>query len=468
MTQTAENLYHQANQFLLQSPPDYAQAVPLLQQAAKVGHSEAAFQLAACLINGHGIAADFAAGVEYLKQAARAGHVYARYNLLQLQESENADIQALLPHYIELAEQGLVHAQLRLMRAFNDRRQTQQALLWANKAAEQNHPQAQYFLAQYHQYAAEPDLYKAHHLYRLAAEQGFVAAHWQLGLQYKLAQGVAKDLKQAMAHLQVAAQHGIAPAQTALAEILLSQNSDEALTWFQTAAENGENDAHAALAEIYLLGRHVERNPQNAYHHAKQAAENNHPQALRLLGDIYRYGLGVAAYPQKAREYYRRAADLGDMKAHQKLLSDSALNDHQHYEEAKQAALQRQQAESLYQKAFAAHYGLQRCQSYAEALPLYLQAAELGHIKAKTNLGMMYYSGQGVATDFSQAAQWFESAAEQQDTMAQYNLACLYFHGMGVQKNAAKACEWLCKAIEHGHEQADMLKALLAQWQQAV
>ncbi|PJO77976.1 sel1 repeat family protein [Neisseria brasiliensis] len=468
MTQTTENLYQQAHQFLLQSPPDYAQAAQLLQLAAKSGHSEAAFQLTACLINGHGIAVDFAAGVEYLKQAARAGHVYARYNLLQLQESENADIQTLLPHYIELAEQGLVHAQLRLMRAFNEMGQAQQALLWANKAAEQNHPQAQYFVAQYHQYAAEPDLYKAHQLYRLAAEQGFVAAHWQLGLQYKLAQGVAKDLTQARAHLQVAAQHGIAPAQTALAEILLPQNSVEALTWFQTAAENGDNDAHAALAEIYLLGQDVERDPQKAQHHAEQAAANNHPQALRLLGDIYRYGLGVAAQPQKAREYYRKAADLGDISAHQKLLSDSALNDHQHYEAAKQTALQRQQAESLYQKAFAAHYGLQRSQSYAEALPLYLQVAELGHTKAKTNLGMMYYSGQGVANDFSQAAQWFESAAEQQDTMAQYNLACLYFHGMGVPKNPAKACKWLQQAIDNGHEQADVLKTLLAQWQQAV
>ncbi|WP_165010769.1 tetratricopeptide repeat protein [Neisseria yangbaofengii] len=468
MTQTAENLYQQANQFLLQSPPAYAQAVPLLQQAAKAGHSEAAFQLAACLINGHGISADFAAGIEYLKQAAVAGHAYARYNLLQLQESENADIQSLLRHYTELAEQGLVHAQLRLMRAFNDMGQTQQALLWANKAAEQNHPQAQYFLAQYHQYAAEPDLHKAHRLYCLAAEQGFVAAHWQLGLQYKLAQGVAKNLTQAIAHFQVAAQHGIAPAQTALAEILLLQNSAGALTWFQTAAQNGDNNAHAALAEIYLLGQYVERNPQKAHHHAGQAAVNNHPKALRLLGDIYRYGLGVAAHLPKAREYYRRAADLGDMAAHQKLLSDSALNDHRHYEEAKQVALQRQQAEILYQKAFAAHYGLQRSQSYAEALPLYRQAAELGHTKAKTNLGMMYYNGQGVATDFSRAAQWFESAAEQQDTMAQYNLACLYFHGMGVEKNAAKACEWLQKAIEHGYEQADVLKTLLAHWQQAV
>lgn len=468
MTQHAETLYRQAGQFLLQTPPDYRQAVPLLQQAAQARHSEAAFQLAACLISGSGIEADVTAGIEYLKQAADAGHMYARYNLLQLRESENADIQALLPHYIKLAGQGLVHAQLRLMRAFNDMGRKQSALVWAKKAAAQNHPQAQYFLAQYYQYAAEPDMRKAHELYLSAAEQGFAAAHWQLGLQYKLAQGVEKNLNQATVHLQIAAQHGIVPAQTALAEILLLRNGAEALIWFQTAAQNGDNDAHAALAEMYLLGQHVARNAETARQHAETAAQNHHPQALRLLGDIYRYGLGVPAYPQKARRFYRRAADLGDMAAHQKLLSDSALNDWQHYEQVKEAVLRHQQAENLYQKAFAAHYGLQRSQNYDEALPLYRKAAELGHAKAKTNLGMMYYSGQGVATDFSRAAQWFESAAEQQDPMAQYNIACLYFHGMGVQKNVAKACGWLQKAIANGHGQADELETLLGQWQQAV
>ena len=79
---------------------------------------------------------------------------------------------------------------------------------------------------------------------------------------------------------------------------------------------------------------------------------------------------------------------------------------------------------------------------------------------------MMYYSGQGVPVDYVQAAKWFETAAKQRNTMAQYNLACLYYHGMGVEKDINNACFWLQEAIQHGHEQQDVLKELLAQWEQ--
>lgn len=79
---------------------------------------------------------------------------------------------------------------------------------------------------------------------------------------------------------------------------------------------------------------------------------------------------------------------------------------------------------------------------------------------------MIYYSGQGVPVDYAQAAKWFEAAAKQRDTMAQYNLACLYYHGMGVEKDINSACFWLQEAIQHGHEQQDVLKELLAQWKQ--
>ena len=149
-----------------------------------------------------------------------------------------------------------------------------------------------------------------------------------------------------------------------------------------------------------------------------------------------RYGLGRAVDADTARQYYQRSADLGNLVAYQKLLSDSALNNQQNYELTKEIALQRQEAERLYKLAFAAHYGLKRQQNYAEALDLYHQSAERGHSKSQTNLGMMYYSGQGVPVDYAQAAKWFEAAARQRDTMAQYNLACLYYHGMGVKKTS--------------------------------
>ena len=71
---------------------------------------------------------DLAIAVEYLKQAARAGHPYARYNLLQLQENNGAELETLISAYQELAEEGLVPAQLRLMRLYADSGNEQQAV----------------------------------------------------------------------------------------------------------------------------------------------------------------------------------------------------------------------------------------------------------------------------------------------------------------------------------------------------
>ena len=79
------------------------------------------------------------------------------------------------------------------MRLYADSGNEQQACQWALKAAEQQNPQAQYFLAQHYQYSSTPDLEYSHTLYQQSAAQGFIAAHWQLGLQYKLGQGVAQN-----------------------------------------------------------------------------------------------------------------------------------------------------------------------------------------------------------------------------------------------------------------------------------
>ena len=460
------SLFERARQFLDQTPPDYAVAVPLLRQAAQEGDAEAAFQLSGCLLNGLGVRKDVGEGVALLQQAAQAGHLYARYNLLQLKEAGGAPVALLLGAYGDLAGQGMVPAQMRLLKYFNETGKTDKALYWANKAAAAGHRQAQYYLAQYHQNAAEPDTEAAYRFYKQAAEQGLAAAHWQLGLQYLYGQGVSQNHEQAARHLRVAAEQGIAAAQTALAEILLSENSNEALVWFQTASEQGDNNAHAVLAELYLLGRHVGRNPETARFHAEAATRFRHPEALRLLGDIHSYGLGVDADADTARAYYRQAAEAGSMAAYQKLVSDSALHDRQNYDRIKETALQRQKLEQLYQQAFASYHGLNQMQDYSEAFEFYLQAAKLGHRRAQTDLGMMYYSGKGVEEDMAQAAYWFERAAEQNDATAQYSLACLYFNGEGVGRNISKACALLESAIRNGHPHQDALKPLLNQWRE--
>ncbi|WP_228068189.1 MULTISPECIES: tetratricopeptide repeat protein [unclassified Neisseria] len=465
MTQaTPESLFQQGHELLLNNPDNCAAAVPLLHKAAQAGHIEAAFQLAGCLLNGAGARPDYRAARHWLTVAAESGHPYARYNLLQLRAADGERFEQQIGEYTALAESGVLHAQMRLLEYYADQKDPQ-AVYWAELAAAQGSGDAQFYLAKYYQQAPEPDLAKAHELLMQAAAQGVTAAHWLLGNQYRYGQYVEKNLQKAIEHFTPAAGQGFAPAQAALGEVLFDQDNGESIGWLEKAAAQGDTDAQAVLAEAYLTGRLVARDHQKARKHASAAARRNHPKALRLLGDIFRYGLGVGADADIARRQYRRAAELGDMAAHQKLLADTALTHQEDYEETKQAALMFQKADLDYQAAFACHYGLGRGQDYFLARKLYLQAAELHHRKAQTNLGMMYYNGQGVNADAGQAAYWFEQAANQGDPVAQYNLACLYYHGTGAPQSTAAACAWLQQAIDSGHEHADQLRRLLQQWQ---
>lgn len=462
---TADAYYQAAKTLLAQHPEHTDAAIPLLVQAAEQGHALAALEAARHFLEENSPHYERRQGIAMLKIAAEQGHPYARYNLLCIHELEGAQPAQLLDGYRSLAEEGLVEAQIKLMNLCHRSGYFEESMHWAKTAARQQHPQAFYFLAQYCQNAAEPDPQEAHRLYHAAAEQNLAAAHWQLGLQYRFGQGTEPDFAKAVEHLRIAAQQECEPAYGILAELLFEYDSEEAVYWLHRAAEVNDDDAHAALAEIYLQGKHTERNPERAYHHAQTAAANHHPEGLRLMGDFYRYGITVASDRKKAHDFYQKAAEAGSMAAHQKLMSESALSNPEQYRNIKDSALKRQQAEQCYQKAQALHYGLQCKPDLQAALRLYHEAAELGHSKAQTNLGSMYYFGQGTATDYAESYKWFQKAAAQQDSMALYNLACFHYQGTGVPRDIEQACRYLQQAIAGGHEQKDTLQQLLVQWQ---
>ena len=471
MTESAESQFQQAQLFLKSNPPAYAAALPFLQNAAAAGHAEAAFQLGGCILYGMGTEPNHVQATYWLKVAADNGHQTARYNLALLREGNGIHEDDIVPIYLQLAEEGYLDAQIRLMHYYAEHGDSR-AVIWAQKAAKRHHPHAQLFLAQHHQNGQTPDLPTAHMLYQQAAAQGMVHAHWQLANQFLYGQGVAQNDTQALYHLRIAAKANIAPAQTALAKLLLEGKHieaapEEAIKWLNKAVRRHDNDARALLAHQYMIGIHLERDYKQAAFYALQAARHNHPEALRLLGDIYQYGLGIPASPQKARRYYERAAKHGDLTARHKLLLADALQHTNHSEYSTEHIEYHRTAERNYQAGFAHHYGIGCPQDYASAIMFYNLAASSGHAKAQTNLGMMYYNGQGVATNHRQAAYWFLQAAHQGDTIAQYNIACLCHRGLGVPQNTAAACSWLQTAIDNGHEHPDQLRAIMAQWQSA-
>ena len=82
------------------------------------------------------------------------------------------------------------------------------------------------------------------------------------------------------------------------------------------------------------------------------------------------------------------------------------------------------------------------------------KAAEQGDIAAQIELGYMYWSGNGVPQDESEAEKWLRMAAEQGDAETQFNLGSLYDEGLGGQENVAEVLKWYRKAAEQGHAMA--------------
>ena len=88
---------------------------------------------------------------------------------------------------------------------------------------------------------------------------------------------------------------------------------------------------------------------------------------------------------------------------------------------------------------------------YKTALKEFLPLANDGDATAQFSLGFMYEKGQGVAQDYSQAADWYRKAAVQGDAEAINNLGLMYDKGEGVPQNYRLAAVLYHKAAAQGH-----------------
>jgi tetratricopeptide (TPR) repeat protein len=70
------------------------------------------------------------------------------------------------------------------------------------------------------------------------------------------------------------------------------------------------------------------------------------------------------------------------------------------------------------------------------------RAAEQGNTHAQTALWEMYFKGERVKQDYSEALKWLLRAAEQGHAKAQYNLALAYHAGQGMHKDLIEAYAW--------------------------
>lgn len=121
-------------------------------------------------------------------------------------------------------------------------------------------------------------------LYRLAADQGFASAQFELGDMYYVGRGVRQDYTEAVRWFQLAANQGNAYAQHDLgvmyyAGLGVPKNYSEALKWNRRAAEQGDTRAKNNVAWILATAPDSKlRNGVEALQLAQQAVANR-PEA---------------------------------------------------------------------------------------------------------------------------------------------------------------------------------------------
>jgi TPR repeat protein len=81
---------------------------------------------------------------------------------------------------------------------------------------------------------------------------------------------------------------------------------------------------------------------------------------------------------------------------------------------------------------------------------VYQQAAKLGSAQAQVRLAGMYWMGQGVKKDYSQAAVYYRQAAEQGEVTAIRKLVYLLENGVGTARNVDESKKWAAKLEQLG------------------
>jgi len=153
------------------------------------------------------------------------------------------------------------------------------------KAAAAN-PEAQTIMASCYELGrnVKPSRAETIHWLKLAADQGYAPAEYELGRIYLYGRGIPADYQQA-------------------------------LLWEKKAALQGERNAQRDLAFMYERGLGISANPREAALWNRKAAEQGEPQAQLHLAEALENGSGTPVNLAEAKAWYLKAARQNVSKA---------------------------------------------------------------------------------------------------------------------------------------------------------
>ena len=374
-------------------------------------------------------------------------------------------------------------------------------LFLINKAG-QGHATSQYLLGDayyYGIYGFAEDEDEAAKWFRLAAEQGQDDAMFALG-NHLLRPGNDNDgVSDAVRWLEEAVEAQNYAAAYRLSTLYLDAERDEfdaklGLKYLRLAARNDDTEAQTMLGSLYQQGHHVRRNYKTAISWYNKACKGEDAYAMLCLGICYEFGRGVDVNYQRAFKLYEQASDNGNAYADLKLGCFRRFG--KGCEEDDTLAFTKF-SEAAENDVTDAHYWLGLCQFYGEGTPqnygealvnfeiaaefdpeayywigelksqglgcrknakaafeCYLKAVEHDVADAKTALGCAFYFGDGVSTDYVEAAKWLELGVGENDSKAMYLLGMCHLEGDGVVENRKAGLKLLQDSASLGNEAA--------------
>ena len=298
---------------------DDAEAVDWYRQAAEQGHVQAQCNLGFMYTTGRGVPADEAEAMRWYRLAAEEGGGFERNHFGTMYERESLPGSYLVRSYGTTREQGDPDAQYDLGTRYEEGRGVSRnvtiAADWYWEAAEQGHVHAQLRLG--FLYTMKDDTL-ALKWFRLAAEQGDAIAQYNLGVIYAEGQGVPQDDAEAARWFKLSATQGDVDAQRTLGNMHewgngVGQDDAKALRWYWLAAKQGDAFAQYRLGEMYEVGKGMVQDQTEAAKWYRLAAEQGDQDAQVALGAMYEEGRGVPQDDAEAARWYRAAsAEQGD------------------------------------------------------------------------------------------------------------------------------------------------------------
>ncbi|KAI9190527.1 uncharacterized protein BJ171DRAFT_469113 [Polychytrium aggregatum] len=237
----------------------------------------------------------------------------------------------------------------------------QQITTLLQTAADNNHPMAQFHLAEcyYQCLGVDQDHARAAELYRQAAIQGYPRAQVGLGRCFEGGEGV-------------------------------DQGFDSAIEWYSKAADQGSEDGrlHIHLMAVCLFnGFGVARDQSSAAGIFEQLAAEGHSDSQFWIGRCHYFGEGISSNESKAFKWFSQSAD-----------QDSSY------------------AQTMVGTCYRWGYGV--AVDHAKAFEWYRKSAEQNNRQGQCCLGDCYQTGRGVAADIDTAVFWYRKAAQQKDHQA--------------------------------------------------